>query len=209
MKKTLLGALAGIILCTLIFVILYATKTITFNNKSENNNVNLNKTQIINNLSNLLSSKEISNNFKDLTKTENDYKITFSCISFSEEENRCEAAAALIDDTIKINVDLVTCGTTKIIKNDKYYIAENGTGCGIDTYSFIIYSKEGNKLYEEENATSYINPSYIEDNIYYYNTYEEYNDNNDKLFYKSISLDTNEITSNTINTKIIDKLPET
>ena len=112
-----------------------------------------------------------------------------------KEEKRCENSSVTIDDIIKTNTDLVTCGTTKIIKNDKYYIVEEKTDCGI--------------VYEEQKGTSYLNRSYIEDNIYYYNTYEDAGDNNDKLFYKSVNLNTNEITSKTIKSKLIDKLPET
>ena len=209
MKKILIGTFIGIILSALVFGLLCAANIVTFkNNNKENNNSSAHIT-MINNVSDLLTPEDISKNFKDLNKTENDWKLTFSCSSYSEEEKRCENSSVTIDDIIKTNTDLVTCGTTKIITNDKYYIVENGTGCGIDKFSFIIYSKEGKKIYEEQNGTNYLNRSYIEDNIYYYNTYEDAGDNNDKLFYKLINLNVNEITSKTIKSKLIDKLPET
>lgn len=209
MKKTLIGAFIGIVLSAFVFGILCIANIVTFKNNNNGNNNSSAHITTINNVSDLLTPEDITKNFKDLTKTENDWNLTFSCNSYNEEEKRCENSSVIIDDIIKTNTDLVTCGTTKIIKNDKYYVLEEGTNCGIDKFSFIIYSKEGKKLYEEQKGTSYLNRSYIEDNIYYYNTYEDAGDNNDKLFYKSVNLNANEITSKTIKSKLIDKLPET
>ncbi len=215
MKKTLIGALGGIALSALVFGVLCVTNIITFKN---NNNENNNKEEFNNNTItshiekidpvDFLTSEELTQNFKNLIKNEAGWKLTFSCIEYNDEEKRCEGTNVTINDVIEFDSDLVTCGGVQIIQSDKYYIKESIIGCGIDRFDITIYSKDGKKLYEEQNGTSYINSSYVEDNIYHYNTYEEIDDNHDKLFYKLIDLNKNEITSKNIRNKIVEKLPQ-
>lgn len=220
-KKVLIGVLIAIIVLLLVICYLLFGKELLNDNKTDNSTTTTTTTtttingsnnisrqvSIIENPATLLTDEELKTNFNAITKNNNGIKINYTCNTY--ENNRCLSAILFIDDKIYADLDLNTCGTTKLIKSAKYYIVEDGTGCGTDLLRFTIYDLNGVSVYKETAGTTYKNKTYVKNNIYYYNTYKVINEdeNQNILYYKSINLSNDSISVIDIKNETITDMP--
>lgn len=156
----------------------------------------------------LLSDSELKTDFSNLTKRSNGIELKFDCKFF--DNSACYVSYVIIDNIIKIESDLYTCGTlNKIIRTDKYYLIENGTGCGVDKMSFTIYNLSGKELFNENNGTIYKNKAYVDGTNYYFNTYKVVDEesNINKLYYKYIDLSKEKISEIEVKSENVTDMP--
>lgn len=192
------------------------TTSVSSDNSSSNqeNSVTINQPLVIRDIDSFIYDNGLCNDSKSNTidADNNYYKLNFKYLGIKKEDDE-EKCSIIVDDKFEFLIGKTVYSSTNfnsIIKTDKYYILEYESTGGLARFNFDIYDINGNFKYSEENYSTYVfGDPYVKNNIYYYNSYVEIDDQHDRLYHKSIDLNKNTIISKGDDIGyIIDKLPQ-
>ncbi len=103
-----------------------------------------------------VTEKELKTNFKNLDKSNNNYKIAVNCTYYNKSEKRCESYSVKVNSSIEYELGLPGCTAKgELYSYNDYLVLVEIEGCtGVTEIN--IFDKDNNSVYRNANAYSLI-----------------------------------------------------